>query len=164
MKRGANSCLQKTVFAFLFVGYVLFVVAFFIPRWFQFTQTGTGKQYNYGIFMACIRDDDGSSRCQYTHFKNVEGIITISWLDTQWQIMFLFWDMRRATFMLVERIFFTIVIFIWIDMGFPKCAWKAKMTLYGIIDICYKKDSSITSEYHYIVYDRIYLFYHQCHI
>lgn len=73
MKRGANSCLQKTVFAFLFVGYVLFVVAFFIPRWFQFTQTGTGKQYNYGIFMACIRDDDGSSRCQYTHFKNVEA-------------------------------------------------------------------------------------------
>lgn len=51
----------------------------------------------------------------------------------------LFWDMRRATFMLVERIFFTIVIFIWIDMGFPKCALKAKMTLYGIIDICYKK-------------------------
>lgn len=97
MKRGANSCLQKTVFAFLFVGYVLFVVAFFIPRWFQFTQTGTGKQYNYGIFMACIRDDDGSSRCQYTHFKNVEGIITISWLDTQWQIMYYFgiWEELR---------------------------------------------------------------------
>lgn len=73
MKRGANLCLQKTVFAFLFVGYVLFVVAFFIPRWFQFTQKDTGKQYNYGIFMACIRDDDGGSRCQYTHFKNVEG-------------------------------------------------------------------------------------------
>lgn len=51
----------------------------------------------------------------------------------------LFWDMRRVMFMLVERIFFIIVIFIWIDMGFLKCVWKVKMILYGIIDICYKK-------------------------
>lgn len=51
----------------------------------------------------------------------------------------LFWDMRRVMIMLVERIFFIIVIFIWIDMGFLKCVWKVKMILYGIIDICYKK-------------------------
>ena len=73
MKKAANQCLQKTVFALLFVGYVLFVVAFFIPRWFQFIKPDTKQQYNYGIFMACILDNDGSNRCQYTHFENVVG-------------------------------------------------------------------------------------------
>ncbi|XP_048727500.1 uncharacterized protein LOC125645747 [Ostrea edulis] len=73
MKRGANLCLQKTVFFALFVGYVLFVVSFFIPKWYKFTKRETGQHYNYGIFMACIMDTDGGSRCQYTHFDNVEG-------------------------------------------------------------------------------------------
>ncbi|XP_061186264.1 uncharacterized protein LOC133194260 [Saccostrea echinata] len=77
MNRGANLFLQKTVFFALFVGYVLFVVSFFIPRWYKFTKRETGQHYNYGIFMACILDSDGGSRCQYTHFDNVEGGIIV---------------------------------------------------------------------------------------